>query len=174
MNREEKAQQIDAFKEMYGQVQLLVVAENRGLDAEKTVALRKKIFESGGKLRVFKNTLVEKSLGEDLRPEFQEQLIGPNAFMFGGEDFVGDLKTLIDFAKDNKEKVIIKCGLLDGEYIDAEKLKVLSQLPSKDQLRAQVCATMLAPLTGFVNVLAGNVRNLVNVLNNIKEAKETN
>ena len=58
----EKQQQIQEFKELYDATQLLVVVENRGLDAEQTVALRRKVFETGGKLRVFKNTLAIKAL----------------------------------------------------------------------------------------------------------------
>lgn len=174
MKSEEKALQVEAFKSLYNEAPLFVVAENRGLDADQTRTLRKKVYLSGGKLKVFKNTLVQRGMGEDATEDISSQLKGPNAYMFGGENFVEDLKVLMEFSKEHKELFVLKCGLMDKEFMSAEKLKVLSTLPSKDELRAQVCAQMLAPVTGFVNVLAGNVRSIVNVLNNIKDQKESN
>jgi len=52
----------------------------------------------------------------------------------------------------------------DGKFLAAEDVKVLAALPSKEQLRGQLVGTIAAPLSGFVNVLAGNVRGVLNVL----------
>ena len=168
----EKQQQIQEFKELYDSTQLMVVVENRGLDAEQTVTLRRKVFETGGKLRVFKNTLAIKALGEDLGEELKSNLVGPNAYLFGGENFIDDLKSVVDFGKENQEKFSVKCGTLDGEYLDNDRLKVLSTLPGKDQLRAQLLGTLIAPVRGLVTALSGNIGNFVNVLSNIKDEKE--
>ena len=92
--------------------------------------------------------------------------------MFGGENFIDDLKSVVDFGKENKEKFSVKCGTLDGEYLDNDRLKVLSTLPGKDQLRAQLLGTLIAPVRGLVTALSGNIGNFVNVLSNIKDEKE--
>ena len=168
----EKQQQIQEFKGLYDASQLMVVVENLGLNAEETVALRRKVFQTGGKLRVFKNTLAIKALGDDLGEDLKGKLVGPNAYLFGGENFIDDLKGVVEFGKSNKEKISVKCGTLDGEYLDNAKLTVLSTLPSKDQLRAQLLGTLIAPVRGLVTALSGNIGNFVNVINNIKEQKE--
>jgi large subunit ribosomal protein L10 len=168
----EKQQQIQEFKELYDDSQLMVVVENLGLNAEETVALRRKIFQTGGKLRVFKNTLAVKALGDDLGEDLKGKLVGPNAYLFGGENFIDDLKGVVEFGKSNKEKISVKCGTLDGEYLDNARLTVLSTLPGKDQLRAQLLGTLIAPVRGLVTALSGNIGNFVNVINNIKEQKE--
>jgi len=172
MNKQEKSREIQDFSELYQNCQLFVVTENGGLNAAKTVELRRKVYKTGGKLRVFKNTMVAKGLDGEKNATLIKNLKGPNTFMFGGENFVEDLKVLMEFAKENKNLFSIKCGSLDGSFVSSEDLIALSKLPGKDQMRAQVLATMLAPVTGFVNALAGNIRNLVNVLNNVKSAKE--
>ncbi|PCJ20080.1 MAG: 50S ribosomal protein L10 [Candidatus Cloacimonadota bacterium] len=172
MNKAEKSKQIKDFEELYKSSQLLVMAENKGLDAQETFELRSKIHQTGGTLRVFKNTLAKKAMGEDVNEDLETGLKGPNMFLFGGEDFVDDLKGLMDFSTTHSEKLVVKCGTLDGEYVDAAKLKVLSTLPTKDQLRAQVLNVMLSPITGFVRVLNGTTSNFVNVINNIKSQKE--
>jgi len=173
MNKEMKQQEVKDFSELYAATQLLVVVESKGLDAESTVELRKKVHATGGTLRVFKNTLAVKALGEDSSEDFTKELVGPNAYLFGGENFIDDLKGLMDFAKAHEDNVVVKCGLLDGEYIQNDKLKVLSTLPSKDQLRAQLLGVMMGPVRGLVTALSGNIGNLVNVLNNIKDQKES-
>jgi large subunit ribosomal protein L10 len=172
MNRQEKLQQIEEFSELCGKTNLVVIVENKGLNAEQTTKLRKLVFSSGGQLRVFKNTFVGKGFGEDMPTDLEPHLHGPNAFLFGGENFIEDLKGVVDFSKTTKEKLVVKAGVLDGKYLDASRLQVLATLPGKDQMRAQLLGTMMAPVRGFVTALAGNVRNLLNVLNAIKENKE--
>lgn len=171
MNRQEKSQEIQDFSELYKGCQLFVVTESNKLNAVKTLELRKRVYKAGGKLRVFKNTLVAKGLA-DGNQTLIKNLKGQNAFLFASENFIEDLKVLMEFAKENKNVFFIKCGSLDGGFLSSEDLVSLSKLPGKDQMRAQALATMLAPITGFVTALAGNIRNLANVLNNIKNAKE--
>ena len=61
--------------------------------------------------------------------------------------------------------------MLEGAFISAEKVEALAKLPGKKQLLGQLVGTLNAPISGFVNVLAGNLRGLVNILNAVKEKK---
>jgi large subunit ribosomal protein L10 len=90
--------------------------------------------------------------------------------LFGKEDEVAPAQLIAQFAKTH-EVVTLFGGILEGKFIDAAKVKELSALPSKQQLLGQLVGTLNAPISGFVNVLAGNLRNLVGVLNNIKQSK---
>ncbi len=80
-------------------------------------------------------------------------------------------KTLFDFSKDHKT-FKIRGGIVDGQVIDAGKAKILSELPSKDVLRATVLMRMKSPIVGLVNVLSGPVRGLIVALNQISQKKE--
>ncbi len=171
MNREEKKQQIEDFSQLLGTSKLVIVAENQGLNAHATNGLRKKIRETGGTLRVFKNTFATKALGDEAQDEFIQILKGPNSFLFGGENYIEDLKGVMDFAQENEEVMAVKGGLLEGEFINPGRLKMLSTLPGKDELRAQLVGTLAAPMRSLVTVLSGNMRNLVNVLTQIEESK---
>jgi large subunit ribosomal protein L10 len=75
-----------------------------------------------------------------------------------------------EFIKET-EKAEFKEGYLEHKLISAEKVNDLADLPSRDVLLAQVLAQMNAPVSGFVNVLAGNVRNIVTVIDNIRDQK---
>jgi large subunit ribosomal protein L10 len=90
--------------------------------------------------------------------------------IFGTGDEVAPAQIIATFAKTHDVMTIFG-GILEGKYIDAIKVTELSKLPSKEQLYAQLVGTLNAPISGFVNVLAGNLRGLVQVLNAIKEQK---
>ncbi|MCR4312193.1 MAG: 50S ribosomal protein L10 [Candidatus Uhrbacteria bacterium] len=79
-------------------------------------------------------------------------------------------KVLKDLTKEN-EAIVILAGILEGKLIGAAEVKRLADLPSKEQLLGQLVGTLNAPISGFVNVLAGNLRGLVTVLGAIKEKK---
>jgi len=99
-----------------------------------------------------------------------DALQGSVSMVVGIEDAVAPAKALEALRKDF-EGVKVFGGVLDGAWMNVAQVKALAALPSKQQLMAQVVATINAPISGFVNVLAGNLRNLVNVVNAIKDAK---
>jgi len=108
-----------------------------------------------------------KSAGLDIETESFD---GSVASVFGHNDEVSPAQIVANFAKTH-DMVKIFGGILEGKFIAADKVLALSRLPSKQQLLGQLVGTLNAPISGFVNVLAGNLRNLVGVLNNIKATK---
>ena len=72
----------------------------------------------------------------------------------------------MDFAK-NHAKLKVKAGFMEGKFVSAVVVEQLSSLPSKDVFIAKMLGSMNAPITGFVNVLAANIRGLVTVLDAI-------
>ena len=67
----------------------------------------------------------------------------------------------------------IKGGLVEGTVIDAEGVKALANLPSREILLARLLGSMQSPITGFVTVLQGNIRNLVYALDQVRQQKES-
>jgi len=86
-------------------------------------------------------------------------------------DEVAAPKIIAKMAKIN-ENLKIKGGLLGTEILNEEQMMNLAKLPSKEELLAKLVGSLNAPINGFVNVLAGNIRGLVNVLNAISQAKQ--
>jgi len=96
---------------------------------------------------------------------------GPNAIALGYTDPVAPAKVLTEFIKENN-KLEIKVGVIDGKPLNLDDIKALSALPSREVLLSQVLSAMNAVPTDFVRVLSGVPRQLVNVLQAIKEKKE--
>ena len=89
---------------------------------------------------------------------------------FGIEDEVAPARIIQQFSKDH-EALQAFGGVLENSFVGQEKVIELSKLPSREELLAKVVATMNAPVTGFVNALAGNLRNLVYVLQAVVDDK---
>ncbi len=98
---------------------------------------------------------------------------GKVAAIFSYEDEIAPAKILGEFRKDKdkENRVFFLGGILEGKLLSKQEVEALSKLPSKTELYAKLVGSLNAPISGFVNVLAGNIRNLVNVLKAIEEKK---
>lgn len=133
--------------------------------------VRKSLRQSQSVFFVVKNSAL-KVVFDKLKLEEVKPLIdGGMGVSLSGEDVIAASKALVGFAKTH-EKFKIKCAVIDGKLLTAEKVKELASLPTKDVLLAQVIGGIKAPITGFVGVLAGVLRKFVYVVDAVKGAKE--
>jgi large subunit ribosomal protein L10 len=168
--KQQKEAQIDSLTTQLKDSKSAVFANFQGLTVQATEELRGKCREQGIVCVASKKTLLGRAL-KNLELDMDTKAFdGGVAAFFGTTDEVAPAQVVANFAKDN-ETVTIFGGVLEGETIDAAMVKQLSALPSKQQLLGQLVGTLNAPVSGFVNVLAGNLRGLVNVLNAVKDAK---
>jgi len=133
--------------------------------------LRRKLREADAEYQVAKNTLlVRASEGNDTNL-IKDQFRGPSGIALSYGDPVAPAKVLTDFVKENKN-FEIKIGVLNGKIVDAEGIKALSALPSREVLLAQVLSTINAVPTSLVTALSDVPRRILNVLQAIKDQKE--
>jgi large subunit ribosomal protein L10 len=143
------------------------------LDVAEVSELRKKYREAGVDYKVYKNTMMRFAFKEAGYEDFVENLTGPNGIAFSIEDAIGAAKVSDEFAKGN-DKLEIKAGIVDGNVIGIDQIKELANIPPREVLIAKVLGSLNSPITGFANVLQGNIRNLVYALDAIKEKQEAN
>lgn len=149
----------------------VVFANFQGLKVSDFETLRHSCREKGVTVLVAKKTLVKRAYQDANLGEIDSKnFSGGVATFMGNNDEISAAKIVNDFAKTN-EIVKIFGGVLEGKFISAAEVKNLASLPTKEELLSKLVGTLNAPVSGFVNVLAGNLRNFVSVLNNIKEAK---
>lgn len=163
MNHQEKVDAVAELKETLGKVASLVVTDFRGLTVEQVNGLRSEIRKADCQYRVVKNTLVKIAIKdtpmEGLAPLFK----GPNAIAFSFVDPVAPAKVIAKFEKELK-KLDVKGGYLDGEVLDEGKVKDLAQMKGKDELRAELLMTFMAPAQGFVRLMAAAPQNFLYLL----------
>jgi len=168
--RPEKEAVVKELTDKFTSAKSLVITDYLGLNVAEMTELRSKLREAGVEFKVVKNTLATIAANDVEMDEMTKYFSGPTAIAFGEEDAVSPAKILVEYAKDH-EVLEVKAGLLNGEIIAKEKVEALAEIPSREELLAKAFASMKAPLTGLVNVLQGNIRGLVQVLNQIKEEK---
>ncbi|MFZ5600757.1 MAG: 50S ribosomal protein L10 [Bacillota bacterium] len=168
----QKTAMLEEIKEKMSNSQVTILADFRGISVAKITNLRSRLRKAGSEMKVTKNTIAgiaAKELGVE---GLDQYLVGPTVFAFGIQDPVAPAKILADFAKEVKQGVDIKAGVLEGKVIDADGVKALADLPSREVLLAKVLGGMQAPMYGFASVLAANLRNLVYVLDQVRQQKE--
>ncbi|KWX78896.1 50S ribosomal protein L10 [Paenibacillus jilunlii] len=125
-----------------------VVADYRGLNVSQVTELRKQLREAGVDFQVLKNTLVRRATAAAELTELDAVLTGPTAVAFSETDAVVAAKILNDFAKKN-EALKLKGGVVEGRVIDADQLKALAELPSREGLLSMLLSVLQAPMRNF-------------------------
>jgi large subunit ribosomal protein L10 len=133
--------------------------------------LRRQLQEAEAELTVVKNTLLRRAgAGDSPLAPLLGQVTGPNALTLGYADPVLVTKVLIKFAQE-KPQLVIKGGALGGQALSLKDLEALSKLPAREVLLGQLLGVLQGVPRGLVTVLAGVIRNLLNVLVALKDKK---
>lgn len=168
--KQQKEEAIKILTDNIKNAKSVVFANFQGLKVSESEELRQKCREQNIGIMASKKTLVKKALADAGLDVDTKSFEGGVSALFGLEDEVAPAQVVSNFAKDH-DVVSFFGGVLEGNFIDAAKVTELSKLPSKQELYAKLVGSINAPVSGFVNVLAGNLRGLVNVLNAVKDAK---
>ncbi|PLX28149.1 50S ribosomal protein L10 [Candidatus Parcubacteria bacterium] len=150
----------------------IVFTEFNALGVKQNEELRNKLKEQDSEYLVVKKTLLDIALKNGKLEGFDPKSVaGKLSVVFGYQDEVAPAKIVDEFKKDNPDQITFVGGVLENAVISADQVEALAKMPSKPELYAKIVGSINAPVSGFVNVLAGNMRSLVYALNAIKEQK---
>ena len=152
LNRNEKAAVVADVGRQVALSQTLALAEYRGLTVENLNVLRRQARDKGVYLHVLKNSLARRAVAGTPFEVAQETMVGPLIYGFSA-DAVAAAKVLADFAKSN-DKLVVKGGAYAGKALDADGVKALAAIPSKEVLLAQLLGLMQSPISRLARVLA--------------------
>lgn len=168
--RAQKEVTVSDLAEVLKKAKSAVFATYEKLPVKDIEALRRTAKEQGVVYTVSKKTLLQRAMKDAGYQVDPKTITGNFATLFGIEDEVAPAKIVAAFAKTHENMQIVG-GALEGRTLAAAEVKALAKLPSKQELLGMLVGTLQAPITGFVNVLAGNLRGLATVLNAIKDQK---
>jgi len=171
VRKQQKTEIVQAIQTKVAKSQIGILTDFKGLKVEDMTRLRRQLQEVSAELTVVKNTLLRRAGADDspLAP-LVSHATGPNALTLGYADPVTVTKVLIKFAQE-KPQLVIKAGALGGQALTFKDLEALSKLPAREVLLAQLLGVLQGVPTGLVTVLAGVIRNLLNVLVALKDKK---
>lgn len=170
MDKIQKQNQVDFITETFEKAKAVIFADYRGLNVEKMTSLRRKLGEAHSSVKIVKNRLTKRAAGKLSIDGFDAFLKGPTAMIYSDSDPVGPAKVVMSFAKDN-EVFQVKAGYMEGKVLDLKMISRLASMPSREVLLSRMLGSINAPATNFVGVLAALPRQLVTVLERIKETK---
>ncbi|MCX6798387.1 MAG: 50S ribosomal protein L10 [Candidatus Falkowbacteria bacterium] len=150
----------------------IIFASFNALEVKENEALRAKLREENGEYYVAKKTLMDLAFKDKKIAGLKVKgFDGKVAAIFSYKDEVAPAKVIFNFKKDKEGKIVFLGGILNETLLSSTEVENLAKLPSKLELQAKLVGSLNAPISGFVTVLAGNLRGLVTVLKAIEEKK---
>jgi len=166
LSKDKKQQIIEDAQQKLSTSKLTVVTAYQGTPVKAMQELRKLGAEDGTTLKVYKNRLFKQAISQTdgFKDVDTSALEGMLLYAFNSDDEVAPAQVIAKFAKKQPNLQFVGAYTAEGEFLAVEDVKALADLPSKQQLRGMLVGTIAAPLTGFMNVMNGNLRGVLNVL----------
>ncbi len=162
MARPDKAAKVEAIRASFTSSSAAVLTEYRGLTVQSLKALRRALGEDAT-YAVTKNTLTRIAAQQAGIEGLEEQLIGPTAIAFISGDVATVAKGLRNFAKDNPH-LVIKGGVMDGRVLDAEEVKKLADLESREVLLAKLAGAMNGSMAQAASLFQASLSQAVRLM----------
>jgi large subunit ribosomal protein L10 len=169
MKRSEKEQLVTELRDKLTNAQSLYYTDFTGLNVKRMTELRRRLKRAGIDYVVIKNTLALRAVNES--GLVGEKLKGPTGLVVG-KDPVTAARLLTEFAKEFEDKPTMKGGLLQGKAINNAQLKRMASLPSREQMLADLAASMQSPMAAFVGALSGPLYMFAGALDALKSQRE--
>ena len=171
MGRTEKASSITELREKLGTARSAVLTDFRGLSVAEITELRTLLRKSAVEYTVVKNTLARIAVKDTDLAGLAAYFEGPTAIAISREDPVAASRVLSTWGR-TRPTFRVKGGMLEGQLVGSADIAVMANLPSREVLLARTAGAFLTPLQALANVLAGPVRALASVLDQVRQQKE--
>lgn len=166
-----KQETVAEIKDKIQRSKSIVIAEFKGLIVKEDTEIRREFRAANVEYKVLKNTLIKRALNDLGYTQFDNDLNGTTSVAFSYNDEVAAAKVIVECGKKFAGKLNAKSGLADGNYIDAEGVKALAAIPSREILISKMLGSMNAPITNFAGVLAATLRSVVLAVKAIHDKK---
>lgn len=132
--------------------QSVVLVDYRGLTVEQDTNLRKQLREAGVTYKVYKNTMMNFAFKGTDCEALLPYLEGPSAIAISTEDATAPARELCKFAK-TADALEVKGGIVEGTAYDADGIKEVAKIPSREELLSRLLGSMQSPITNFARVI---------------------
>mgnify|MGYP001561765654 FL=1 len=170
LTKTQKQQIVADMADKFKRQKIAVFSDFRGISVAKLQALRRLLKKAEAEYKVTKKTLLDRALEKAGVSLKTKELEGEIGVTFGYGDEMEPAKTLLKFSKENSTFKILG-GMLASRLLNGKEVLTLAKLPSREVLIAQLLGVLQSPMRELVTVLRGNIKNLVVVLQKIKESK---
>jgi large subunit ribosomal protein L10 len=172
MNREQKAATIEALAAEIDGADAVFAVDYRGISVLQAAELRNRLRDADATFRVVKNSLTERAADQVGAESLKALLSGPTALTFVRGDAAVAAKAIADQARAT-QLLPFKGGLMNGDVLDADQIRAISRLPSRELLYGQLVGMVASPISGLVRTLGALVGGLAVALSQVRDKKES-
>jgi large subunit ribosomal protein L10 len=170
LNKVEKQELIDELHGKFQTAKAAILTEYKGLTVAEITDLRNELRKSQVEYKVVKNTLAIRAAAGTDKESLTGHLNGPTGMVLGYGDPVAPAKAIIEYAK-KREKLKVRVGVVEGQFVDVDALKAIASLPSRTEMLSKMAGTFQAPSSKMVRLLNATVARLGYALSALKEKK---
>ena len=170
MTKEEKLNEIKTLSKDLSETPNFYLADIAGLDSKSTLDLRRACFKSNIRISVVKNTLLKKAM-EDSGKEFGDlktTLKGNTSVLFS-EKGNTPAKLIKDFRKKFDKPVLKGAFVEESIYIGDDKINVLADLKSKDEIIGEIMTLLVSPINNVLLSLKSGSNKISGIIKKLSE-----
>lgn len=171
MNREQKEKEVAVLKDMLSRSRHITITDHTGINVADITQLRRKLKDAGSEFRISKNTFLRLAVKNTEFESLAEQFVGPTSVVFGYDDPMAAAKVINQSIKDI-EKPKFKSYYFEGQVLDFNSLKRVAELPSKEEVLAQLISTVEGPISKFISLLDAAAVEFIGTLDALAESKK--
>lgn len=164
--RKEKQLLLDEIKGQLGQYGSFVIMSYSKLSANKANDFRRQVAKLGGNVEMTRKRILVKAAQEAGLDLSSDDLAGHIGLVYAGKDPIETTKFVFKFSKENDKSVQVVGGRFEGQLYNAANVEMLSQLPSKDEMRAQFLGLLEAPMAQTLATMEALITSVVYCLDN--------
>lgn len=143
---------VEEISEYLKEAKSAVIVDYRGLTVEQDTKLRKNLREAGVVYKVYKNTMINFAIKDTAFECLAPHLEGPTAIAISTEDATAPARVLYEFSKE-ADALELKAGVVEGTYYDADGIKVIATIPSRETLLSKFLGSIQSPVANFARVI---------------------
>ncbi len=167
MNKEQKIEAVAQIAQQIEESQAVFAIDYRGITVSQIASVRAQLGDVDASFRVVKNSLTELAADKAGAEHLKSLLEGPTALTFVRGDAAAAAKAISTFNRET-DLLPFKGGIMDGEPIEVEQLKIIARLPAREVLYGQLVGMIAAPVGGLVRGLGGLIGGLAVALGQIQ------
>jgi len=170
VNRAQKEAVVAELDKVFSDSGSVVVCHYAGLTVAQMSDLRTRMRNAGGKVRVAKNRLAKIALEGKPNEGLRQHLVGQTVLAYS-EDPVAPAKVCEEYAKSN-DKLVIIGGAMGAEVLDADGVKQLAKMPSREEVLASIAGALIAPASNLASAITAPASNIAGILETIAEKED--
>ncbi len=155
MTKDQKVVAIQEIKDLLQDAKVVYVADLEGLNAAKSSDFRRQAFKQNIKVKVVKNTLLQKAMEQMEGVDYSEMFptFKGNSAILISETANAPAKLIQGFRKKEEKPALKSAYLQETFYVGDNNLDALANIKSREEMIGEIIGLLQSPIQRVVSAL---------------------